>query len=579
MRVTAVLPLLAAASLCAEVAHAAPAHALCNDLGPTLGVGVSSFSAAGDWPAVAAQEHGVDWRFLYLYVLPTDDPEPDVQSYLLSKIELASSLGAMPVFTFYQLLQIGQRAGVAGSEPDVVQKVLGDRDRMREYFDNFVLVLRTSAMAGVPVLVHVEPDSWGFMMWAMGVEGNADATSVPVAVASSGHPDVAGFPDHAGGLGQALVKLRDQHAPSVRLGWHASNFRVGARPEVVTGFYSSMGEWDVLVGENFHLNVDDAVWWEPWDESLLQANLSWLEAVTSSAGVPFLSWQERIGTTDWHLFSGDRKMLERFAAAGLGGVMFELLGSGDPDDFRASGPYGAVPPPGSTAGGTAADMRARLAAYSENPLAWPAGSPCAQAGGAGSSGAGSGGATGGGAAGGGATAGSAGGGATGEEGGCQVQPRAGGAGVALAAALGVLAAGLRRRRRAPPVSGRLRGRRALDGRTAGLERVRPSLDEPHGSLDMSRTGARRTHARERRHAGSNGTLRRRPAAHGPRRHGARRPSRPAGRDRGARRRSADRGERHHPRVPRQPAARGRHAREGAPGGSRLTRSNRGRGGV
>ncbi|WP_437737416.1 hypothetical protein [Sorangium sp. So ce1335] len=448
MRITAFAPFLAAASLCAGVSRAAPAHVICDDLGPALGVGVSNFSAAGDWPVAAAREHGVDWRFIYIYVLPTDDPRPDVQSYLLSKIAFARSLGAMPVFTFYQLLQIGQRAGIAGSEPEVVREVLEDRDRMREYFESFVFVLQTSAMADAPVLVHVEPDSWGFMMWAMGVEGNADATSVPVAVASSGHPDVAGFPDHAGGLGQALVKLRDQHAPSVRLGWHASNFRVGQRPEVVTGFYSSMGEWDVLVGENFHLNVDDAVWWEPWDEALLQANLGWLAAVTSSAGVPLLTWQERIGTTDFHLFEGDTTVLERFAAAGLGGVMFELLGSGDPDDFRASGPYGAVPPAGSTAGGTAADLRARLAAYSANPLALPAGSPCGR-GGAGSSGATAGGGAPAGGAGGGATAGAGGAGATADDGGCQVQPGAGGSRVALSAGLGALAAGLLRRRRSP----------------------------------------------------------------------------------------------------------------------------------
>ena len=42
-------------------------------------------------------------------------------------------------------------------------------------------------------IVQVEPDSWGFMIWTMGVNGNADATSVPVKVESSGHPDVAGL--------------------------------------------------------------------------------------------------------------------------------------------------------------------------------------------------------------------------------------------------------------------------------------------------------------------------------------------------------------------------------------------------
>ncbi|WP_437681767.1 hypothetical protein [Sorangium sp. So ce131] len=414
----------------------------------------------------AAQEAGVDWNFIYLYILPTDDPKPAVQSYLLSKIEAAKSVGAIPVFTFYQLLQIGQRADIDGSEPEIVQKVLQNKGLMHEYFESFIFLLQTSAMADVPVIVHVEPDSWGFMMWAMGVEGNADATSVPVAVASSGHPDVAGFPDHAGGLGQALLKLRDQHAPSVRMGWHASNFRAGQHPEVVTGFYSSMGDWDVLVGENFHLSTDESTWWEPLDEALVTANLTWLRTVTSSAKVPLISWQQPIGSTDYHFFDGNRTLLERFAAAGLGGVMFELLGSGDPDGFRATGKLGAVPPSQSAAGGTAADMRARLSAYSESPLAWPAGSPCAQGGGSGNGGSGNGGPTGSSGSNGssgpttgnpGSPSGGSGGGAPGsgaENGrivgvGCQMQAGTEGASGMLAAGLGALAAGLLRQRRAP----------------------------------------------------------------------------------------------------------------------------------
>ena len=54
-------------------------------------------------------------------------------------------MDAIGTFTFYQLLQIGQGAGLAGSEPEVVQAVLGDAALMHEYFDNFVLVLETLA--------------------------------------------------------------------------------------------------------------------------------------------------------------------------------------------------------------------------------------------------------------------------------------------------------------------------------------------------------------------------------------------------------------------------------------------------
>lgn len=381
MRLAQTLAAAAALLLLPGAASAAPRHDICADLGKTLGVGVSSFSAAGDWPTTAEQQYGVDWKFLYLYVVPTSDPKAAVESFLLSKASTAKSLGAIPVFTFYELLQIGQGSGLSGAEADVVKSVLADPALMKQYFDNFVFVLQTAAKATTPVIVQVEPDSWGFMMWAMGVDGNADATSVPVSVASSGQADVAGFPDNASGLGKALLALRDKYAPSVRMGWHASNFRVGQHPEVVTGFYSSLGEWDVIFTDGPHLEADESTWWQPWDQALLDTNVAWFTAVSSAAHVPVVIWQAQIGTTDFHFFDSQPDTLARFAAAGLGGVLFDMRGSGNPDDFRAteSAALATVPPASSNAGGTAADMRTRLAAYAKSPLAWPAGSPCASA--------------------------------------------------------------------------------------------------------------------------------------------------------------------------------------------------------
>ncbi|MBK7581460.1 MAG: hypothetical protein IPI67_14775 [Myxococcales bacterium] len=401
--------LLALATFATTPTWASPAHDICADLGPTLGVGVSSFSAAGDWPVVAEQQHGVDWKFLYLYVVPNNDPKPDVAAFLTAKASLAKSLGAVPVFTFYELLQLGQQKGISGSEADVVKATLADPALMKRYFEDFVFLLQTAEKSGAPSIVHVEPDSWGFMIWAMGVEGNADASSIPVAVASSGAADVAGFANDASGLGKALLALRDKFAPSVRLGWHASNFRVGQKPEVVTGFYSSLGEWDVLVTEQPHLEANEATWWEPWDTTLLDTNVAWFSALSSATGLPVLLWQAQIGTTDYHFFDSEPAALDRFAKAGLGGVLFDMRGSGNPDDFRAyeSAKLATVPPSSSTAGGTAADMRTRLASYAKAPLVWPAGSPCASGGGA--SGAGGGGAAAGGGGGSGERAGGAGG--------------------------------------------------------------------------------------------------------------------------------------------------------------------------
>jgi hypothetical protein len=383
MKTFAVAALVAATLALGADAEAAPRHDICADVGDSFTFGVSSYGALREWAPEARSEYGAEFEFLYVYILADgmEDPQNFEEWYVRPFAEAAIDMDAIPVFTFYQLLDLGRGAGYSGSEAEVVQQAIADPGVMNTYFEHFVWLLEIAQSYDPPVIVHVEPDSWGFMMWAMGIEGNDDATSVPVAVESSGHPDLGGFSNHAGGLGQALLALRDQYAPDVRLGWHASNFRVGTRPEVVTSFYASMGDWDVLIGEHQHFEADEAAWWDDWDPDRLETNLTWLSTVVEGAGVPLILWQMPIGTEDWHLLGdpSDLSMLERLAQAGAVALLFEQIahrGEADPDLIRASGELGNTPPADSLAGGTAADMRDRVAAYSQNPLLWPEGSIC-----------------------------------------------------------------------------------------------------------------------------------------------------------------------------------------------------------
>ena len=369
--------------LTTATAAAAPRHDFCADVGESFAFGVSSYGGVRDWAPTAKEDHGADFRFLYVYILSggMSDPDNFEQWYVTPFVQTAKEMDAIPVLTFYQLLDLGIEAGYSGSEIEIVEQAIGDGAVMHSYFDNFIWLLQLAHELGPPVIIHVEPDSWGFMMWGMGVEGNDDPTSVPVEVTGSGHPDVIGFANNAAGLGHALVALRELYAPEVRLGWHASNFRVGTRPEVVTSFYAQLGDWDLLVGEHPHVEAEGASWWEPWVEDRLEVNLTWLSTVTHAAGVPLMFWQEPIGGPDYHLIGdpGDLSMLSRFAEAGAVALLFDHQKHHDadnPDDFRGYGTFGEVPPDGHPAGGTAADMRDRVAAYGQAPLIWPSGSIC-----------------------------------------------------------------------------------------------------------------------------------------------------------------------------------------------------------
>lgn len=354
-----------------------PANALefCRETDNRFSFGLSVYSSAGDWIVDANKNHDVQWKLGYIYTLPNHENNPDYYTWFVKpRTETIKKAGAIPVYTFYQLLQIGQYAGLTGShEADIVKKVLQNASLMHKYFTNFIKLLSYTKTITSKAVMHIEPDSWGFMWWAMGIEGNNNANSIMVEVAGSGHPDVAGFPNTAAGLAKALLALRDKYAPNFYMAFHTSNFRVGTRPEVVVDFLKDCGQWDLLVTEHPHNELDTSTWWKPWDENRVVTNLNWAKTITDSLRLPMLIWQAPIGSTDYHMLgnSTDLSMLKRFTQAGIVGLLFEhqnFNGASHPDNFRASGSYRNVPPSSTSAGGTANNMRERLTRYSQNPL-------------------------------------------------------------------------------------------------------------------------------------------------------------------------------------------------------------------
>jgi hypothetical protein len=84
--------------------------------------------------------------------------------------------GYIPVFTYYQIVP---SAPDPWSE-DVMTK-LQNASTMSAYFAEWKLLMQKTGAYNRPVIVHVEPDMWGYMQQRYG----ADANTVPVKVASS----------------------------------------------------------------------------------------------------------------------------------------------------------------------------------------------------------------------------------------------------------------------------------------------------------------------------------------------------------------------------------------------------------
>ncbi|HEX2514738.1 MAG TPA: hypothetical protein VH257_08540, partial [Chloroflexota bacterium] len=144
-------------------------------------------------------------------------------AFVSEYIKESQDNGLIPVFTYYMLYQ--SAPGNRQREADGVAANLGNRETMRAYYEDLRLLFqRAGAASQGPVVLHVEPDVWGY---AQQRARGDDPTTVPVQVGATGLPEVSGLPDTLTGFAQAIVLLRDRYAPQVLLGYHVSSWGTG----------------------------------------------------------------------------------------------------------------------------------------------------------------------------------------------------------------------------------------------------------------------------------------------------------------------------------------------------------------
>lgn len=120
----------------------------------------------------------------------------------------ADKLGAIPMFTLYQMATLGD-SNISG---------LADTTFMKGYWDNVRLLMQQLAAYGKPVLVNLEPDFWGYAHRAV-----TDPTQHFAHVAGV-NPDCAALPNTVAGMGQCLVHMARQTAPNAYVGFPPSLF-------------------------------------------------------------------------------------------------------------------------------------------------------------------------------------------------------------------------------------------------------------------------------------------------------------------------------------------------------------------
>jgi len=257
-------------------AHVMTSHVAAGLPSSRLEFGLSSSDTA--W----MNSSGVPWGYRFAYLaggvnttnnwLTWQDPAKPPGQFALDYMTSSTTAPAnyIPVFTWYQLLQSTPSTG--SSELDRDYSNLNTASTMSSYYSSFKILMQKAAQYGGQVVVHVEPDFWGYMQQKA---AGAGASSVSAMVKSSGFAEAAAFPDNLVGFSSELKFLRDTYAPNALLAMHASMWSSGidlggdtrssidpvAEADKTAAFLNSAGagSWDAVFND-----VDDhnAAWWE-----------------------------------------------------------------------------------------------------------------------------------------------------------------------------------------------------------------------------------------------------------------------------------------------------------------------------
>jgi hypothetical protein len=235
--------------------------------------------------------------------------------------------GIVPVLTYYMLLQSNPKGG---DEAQTDLAHLRDPQLMQTYWSDVQLMFQR-IHGTKPVVVHVEPDLWGYLE-------QASAT------------------DLASQFAQHWIQLRDQLAPNVLLAYHMSGW--GTKHDIVyedppdatvrvyaaqsAAFYRSLNaKFDVAFEDfsdrdaGFYAKVEGNpnTWFKPAD---FHRHLLYGQTFVKLAGVRIAAWQIPLGNTNlpdtwgryrdnrvqWLLGPSGRAHLKAYAAAGYVGFLF-----------------------------------------------------------------------------------------------------------------------------------------------------------------------------------------------------------------------------------------------------------------
>jgi hypothetical protein len=236
-------------------------------------------------------------------------------SFVTRYIHESAAQHITPVFSYYMVRQSLPGRDV-GDELRADLGNLDDAGTMKALLSDLKLFFQRAGATGRTVVLHVEPDLWGYV--EQGSRGE-DASTVPALVSAAGMPELAGLPDTAAGLAQAVKRLRDRYAPHVLLAYHLSVWgtkvdialsdpppaQVRALGLKAASFYRSLGtHFDLTFAEfsdrdaGFKQKIygdGGASWWTAAD---FARNVHFLSTYSRAAHQRIAMWQIPLGNRE-----------------------------------------------------------------------------------------------------------------------------------------------------------------------------------------------------------------------------------------------------------------------------------------
>lgn len=270
-------------------------------------------------------------------------------------IQESMAAGIIPVFTYYMLLQ---STPGGGSESLADFTNVNNTATMAAYYSDLKLFFqKAGAFPAQRVVLHVEPDFWGYMQQ---LSSNDNAAAVTAKVSETGLAELAGLPSTVAGFARAVLKLRDAYAPNVILGYHLSvwgtnvdialqnptDVQVDALAARAAAFYASLGaHFDIVFAEfsdrdsgyyQFVVGDQGRAWWDAED---FRRGARFLSGFSTRVAKRIVMWQVPMGNTsmraqnntwghyqdnrsEWFLNDATRTHLATYRDAGVVAFLF-----------------------------------------------------------------------------------------------------------------------------------------------------------------------------------------------------------------------------------------------------------------